>query len=456
MDRFALTLNGSQELPRLLAKAKAMADTYSAPEEIHRLLYYCQHMIDLMAHIIRSYAITKRAPRHPYRIRSKSRTMGDLEEVQEKMKADMSALKEQMASMMDAMQGMKQLMESNAATVAAVSSAIEADPTFPTATHHPILNMVGQERSTPGHISNPHPRYNRGAYPYDLPPNYTPPVIRDDAGHVPPLILEGEPPRHPDEVHEDHGEHAQGDVDSYSPFPAEGPASNALPQPNITGEPQNHPTQPMFLSVGGLPRARWRDQAKQVAPPMVEREMVTMMVDTLPVFYYEKLVGYMPSSFADLVFAGERIEVGLKRGKFDYVSLIGASSRRTGIAGAKKKEGDAHTVTSTPAWPKPPQTPHGTHQYAQHHPSFLAYTEVSSDTALTQPRVPTPPQGGALRTPAPTRPQPANNAHFGTNTARNFSPRQAQIFAPIPMTYGELLPSLITNQLAMVVPGKIF
>ena len=41
MDRFALTLNGSQELPRLLAKAKAMADTYSTPEEIHELLPYC-------------------------------------------------------------------------------------------------------------------------------------------------------------------------------------------------------------------------------------------------------------------------------------------------------------------------------------------------------------------------------------------------------------------------------
>ena len=54
MDRFALTLNGSQELPRLLAKAKAMADTYSTPEEIHGLLSYCQHMIDLMAHIIRN------------------------------------------------------------------------------------------------------------------------------------------------------------------------------------------------------------------------------------------------------------------------------------------------------------------------------------------------------------------------------------------------------------------
>ncbi|KAH1249611.1 hypothetical protein GmHk_05G012931 [Glycine max] len=54
MDQFALTLNGSQELPRLLAKAKAMADTYSAPEEVHGRLGYCQHMIDLMAHIIRN------------------------------------------------------------------------------------------------------------------------------------------------------------------------------------------------------------------------------------------------------------------------------------------------------------------------------------------------------------------------------------------------------------------
>ena len=41
MDRFAFTLNGSQELPWLLAKAKAMVDVYSAPEEIHGLLNYC-------------------------------------------------------------------------------------------------------------------------------------------------------------------------------------------------------------------------------------------------------------------------------------------------------------------------------------------------------------------------------------------------------------------------------
>ena len=51
--------------------------------------------------------------------------------------------------------------------------------------------------------------------------------------------------------------------------------------------------------------------------PMMEREMITMIVDMLPMFYYEKIVGYMPSSFADLVFTGERIEVSLRRGKFD-------------------------------------------------------------------------------------------------------------------------------------------
>ena len=53
---------------------------------------------------------------------------------------------------------------------------------------------------------------------------------------------------------------------------------------------------------------------------MMERETITMIIDTLPVFYYEKMVGYMPSSFVDLVFAGERIEVGLRRGKIGYAA----------------------------------------------------------------------------------------------------------------------------------------
>ena len=49
---------------------------------------------------------------------------------------------------------------------------------------------------------------------------------------------------------------------------------------------------------------RWRDLATQVAPPNDEKEIITMIVDTLPVLYYEEMVGYTPSIFADLVFAG--------------------------------------------------------------------------------------------------------------------------------------------------------
>ena len=54
MDRFTLTLNDSQELPRLLARAKTTADMYSVPDEVHGLFDYYQHMVKRMTHVIRS------------------------------------------------------------------------------------------------------------------------------------------------------------------------------------------------------------------------------------------------------------------------------------------------------------------------------------------------------------------------------------------------------------------
>jgi len=49
---------------------------------------------------------------------------------------------------------------------------------------------------------------------------------------------------------------------------------------------------------------RWRDLAAQVFPSMTKKEIITMIVDILLVFYYERMVGYTPSSFTDLVFTG--------------------------------------------------------------------------------------------------------------------------------------------------------
>ena len=92
---------------------------------------------------------------------------------------------------------------------------------------------------------------------------------------------------------------------------------------------------------------RWRDLAAQVVPPMMEKEMITMIVDTLSMFYYEKMVGYMPSSFADLAFADKRIEVGLKRGKFDYPALM---NEKTGANREDAKEEGTHVVIVVPTW----------------------------------------------------------------------------------------------------------
>ena len=90
---------------------------------------------------------------------------------------------------------------------------------------------------------------------------------------------------------------------------------------------------------------RWRDLATQVTPPMIEREMIIVMVDTLPVFYYEKMVGYTPSSLADLVFADERIEVGLKKGKYDHPAW---TNEKTGANEEGENEGETHAVTVVP------------------------------------------------------------------------------------------------------------
>jgi len=93
---------------------------------------------------------------------------------------------------------------------------------------------------------------------------------------------------------------------------------------------------------------RWKDLVAHVVPPMMERETITMIVDTLPVFYYEKMVGYMPLSFMNLVFANERIEMGLRRGKFDYPTLM---NRKSGAIRENKEEGRTHVVTVVPTWP---------------------------------------------------------------------------------------------------------
>ena len=84
--------------------------------------------------------------------------------------------------------------------------------------------------------------------------------------------------------------------------------------------------------------------------------MMTMIVDTLPVFYCEKMVGYTPSSFADLVFIDERIKASMKRGKSDHHALINAKKKKTRASEEDEKEGETYAVTAILIQPSFPPT----------------------------------------------------------------------------------------------------
>ena len=122
--------------------------------------------------------------RHPYRTRARARVMSEEEDkVKERIKADIEALKEKMATMMKAMMSMKKIMEVNAAAVAATSVVSEVDPAPPSGLNqinHPISDMVGQRGKELGSTGSPHfvQVQNKHAFPpYCLPPNYTPPNV---------------------------------------------------------------------------------------------------------------------------------------------------------------------------------------------------------------------------------------------------------------------------------------
>ena len=122
-------------------------------------------------------------------MRARDRVMGEIEEVRERMKADMQALKVQIATMMKVMNSMKKIVEVNTTVVA------EVEPTPPfglNQINHSTLDMVGQGGNELGSMDNPHvvQIQNKHTFlPYGLPPNYTPPNVAHIPALAPPLFL---------------------------------------------------------------------------------------------------------------------------------------------------------------------------------------------------------------------------------------------------------------------------
>ncbi|RDX86134.1 hypothetical protein CR513_32569, partial [Mucuna pruriens] len=94
---------------------------------------------------------------------------------------------------------------------------------------------------------------------------------------------------------------------------------------------------------------RWWELATQVQPPITKREIVTMFIETLPSPYYDKVVGNVASNFADLVVVGERIEVGIQRGKFALTNSTTGFAKKTM---SEKKKGKTNVVLIEPTFPR--------------------------------------------------------------------------------------------------------
>ncbi|RDY11918.1 hypothetical protein CR513_03355, partial [Mucuna pruriens] len=77
---------------------------------------------------------------------------------------------------------------------------------------------------------------------------------------------------------------------------------------------------------------RWKELATRIQPPLSDKEMVTMFIDTLRPPFYEKMVGNVSSNFVNLLLIGERVEVGMKKGRI----VLEAATSHIGPTTAKK------------------------------------------------------------------------------------------------------------------------
>ncbi|KAL5137324.1 hypothetical protein HKD37_10G027706 [Glycine soja] len=284
--------------------------------------------------------------------------------------------------MMEAMMSMRRMMEVNMATVVATSTATEMDPTHPpgfSQVNHPTSDRVGQGGKKLGSAGGPYfvQVLNKHSFPpYGLPPNYKPlndaHTPNENVDNSAPTPIKSQQPQSDHahvsqpmrETHEAPRDHNLTDFEPHLEYVAEGQAFCGVPLPNTLGGPQYRPQpQPFHFAVGRIPPAM--------------------------------MVGYMPSSFANLVFAGERIEVGLRRGKFDYPALM---NKKLGANGENKKEGETHVVAAVPTWPNFPLAP----QY-----QYSANISPSHYPPPYQPRTPNHPQRSSLN-----RPQNPPNAHY--------------------------------------------
>ena len=62
---------------------------------------------------------------------------------------------------------------------------------------------------------------------------------------------------------------------------------------------------------------KWRDLAAQVQPPLTDKELNKMFLNTLKAPYYDRMIGNSNKDFSNVVSVREMIEAKVKQGKIE-------------------------------------------------------------------------------------------------------------------------------------------
>ena len=158
---------------------------------------------------------------------------------------------------------------------------------------------------------------------------------------------------------------------------------------------------------------RWRELASQVEPPLAEKELTRIFMDTLSPFFWEKMIGSVSSNFTDLVTIGQRLEEGIKSGKVSRVAESSNAAKKPYGNSQKKREDPTNAVLAEDRRP---------HHRPQH--SNRAYIAAVTPVVTAQPAQ------------TPQRPAMRQNHYRNRNQ-----------FDHIPVTYTELYPALVQKGL---------
>src|SRR3954464_3471506 len=182
---------------------------------------------------------------------------------------------------------------------------------------------------------------------------------------------------------------------------------------------------------------RWRELASRVQPPLLERELVDMFMNTLKDPYLNMMIGCASSEFSSLVVVGERIENALKMGKIQDIANVSEfteeeKSETNTVSEIEEEEVPVHPQVQVPNYQRVLVSP------GQYIPQAFATTINQQPQMVQQQPIQYLPQ---------KQDAPHQQGHPNQRRPRNNLERRNAPLDQIPITYNKLLPYLVQSLL---------